>query len=441
MIFAKFFLSVLSIIVLIFSYLYILRILTAYKFPLMVNVILVSGAILLLALFSIVSIYIRRIRKYDVSRLDASDVQSISRFLSFVPIFFAILSVLIVVSISAYEYRTTRNITNFFNVIVFSVPIAFISYYLVKASLLETRLSGFFSFNRRNSVSILLSFLIVMLLNVLIGLSFVLISVSYIKKSLMIVVYVVVFSFITSLILFVWSLVLRLRYVIKILKVPEMFERYVPVLSNDEIGLISVYLDSILSERKQSHNFPRIYLGDKRVDIELGKHFCGCVWLKFFDIPSLFSEFSEKVMDDIQIAFARIESKVIESKGYIARFDGTEMYIVWGLDGTDWGDNLKQFVNFLYSAYKQNIFDNISVLKVGIASGRVFVGKTESIHGNLPYVFGEGIIESYVVGKYVKGDGFFASGEIKDLFGNYTYIDKVRVKELNKIVEIYRLFI
>lgn len=441
MIFAKFFLSVLTIIVSILSYLYILKTLISFKFPLMVNIILVGGAILLLVLFSIVSLYIRRIRKYDISRLDVNDVQSISRFLSFVPIFFTILSVLIVLSISAYEYRTSRNITNFFNVIVFSLPIAFISYYLVKISLLELRLSGFFSFSQRNSTSILLSFLFMMMINVFIGLGFVITSLLYIKKSLMVVIYVVAFSFITSLILFIWNLVLRLRYIIKVLKVPEMFESHVPVLSNDEIGLISVYLDGILSKSRQSYNFPRIYLGDRKIDVELGKHFCGCVWLKLFDVPSLFSEFSEKVIDEIQVTFARIEAKVIESRGYIARFDGTEMYIVWGLDGTDWGENLKQFVSFIYSAYKQNVFDNINVLKVGIASGRVFVGRIESIYGNLPYIFGEGIIESYVVGKYVKGDGFFVSGEIKDLFGNSTYIDKVRVKELNKIVEIYRLFI
>ncbi|MCX8028465.1 MAG: hypothetical protein N2712_00520 [Brevinematales bacterium] len=441
MIFAKIFLSIIVIITTIASYLYILKITLGFKFSLTITVIILAGLLLLLSLFIVVSLYIRRIRKYDVSRLDNRDIRSISRFLSFIPLFFVLASIIIVLAVSVYEYRETKSLSKLLNIISFSIPISFISYYLLKIPIYELKFNGFYSFNRKSISSIFSYFILLMFINVILGVGLIFISLTYAKQSLQVIIYVSVFSFITSLILFMANLVVKLRYIIKILKVPELFDKFIPTLSNDEIGLISFYLESIVNECKQTSSFPQIYLGDNKINIELGKQFCGCLWMKLFDTSKIFSEFSEKIIDDIQSIFSKIEAKAIENRGHIARFEGTEMYIVWGLDGGEWFDNLRSFVNFLSSTYKYNELDRINIFKVGISSGRIFVGKTDSIYGSLPYFFGEAMIESYIVGKYPEGDGIFISGDIKDIFENTEFVKEIKVKETGKIVEIYRLFI
>lgn len=441
MILAKLLLSVLLVIVSFVSYLYGLKLFGIFKFSFGVNIIVIIAILLTLSILAVLGVYISKIRKYDISRLDSKEVESISRFLSFVPFFFVIVSVLFVFSVSAYEYRIHKNLSNFVNIIIFSLPMGVMSYYLTKIPLYEIRFWGFGVFNRNRFVSVFYSFIFLLFLHSIVGLVGVVVSSFYAKKSLMVVVYVISFSFVFSVIIFMWNLVSRIRYVLNILKAPDVFKDTIPVLSNDEIGLFSVYLDAFSEKYYGGIGFPEVYVGDRKVRIELGKQFCGCVWIKLFDIRYAFSEFSEKIMDEIQITFSRIESKAIETRGYVAKFDGIEMIILWGLDGADWIENLVSFVNSILSIYRENILDSISTFKMGVAGGRVFVGKVESINGNLPYFFGECIVESYVVGKYPKGDGIYVSGDIRDVFSNSKFVDKVKVKELEKIVEIYKLLI
>ncbi|MEN2998006.1 MAG: hypothetical protein ABDH28_03095 [Brevinematia bacterium] len=441
MIFAKLLLSILLTVTSFVSYLYLLRVLAGLKFSSTINIIILATVGIFLLLLIIVSIYISRIRRYDISRLDTKDIESISRFLNFVPFFFVIVSILFVFSVSAYEYRVSKDLAKFLTLVSFCLPVIFISYYSVKAVIYDIRGLGFNVFRRSRFISIFLSFMLVVFLNVAIGIPLIVYSTLYAKQSQLFVIYVVVLSFLLSLVLFMWSLALRVRHVINVLKAPEVFEKYVPVFSNDELGLFSVYLDTFIQRQKETSGFPEVYVGDSKVRVELGKQFCGCVWVRLFDIQGMFFEFSEKIMDDIQLVFSRIESKVIETRGYIARFDGTEMIIVWGLDGKDWVENLRSFLFSIYTLYRDNLLESIRTFKVGVAGGRVFVGSVEGINGNTPYFFGESIVESLVVGKYPRGEGIFVSGDFKDVFGKTEFVDRVKVKDINKIVEIYRLLI
>lgn len=440
MIFGKVFLSILFIVISFVLYLYGLKLFFGFKFSLMIGGIILGGFVSFLVLFVVLTLYLRKIRRYDVSRLDSEEIKRISNFISVIPLFFSIVSVVFVFAVAAYEYRVSKSLLKFFNVVIFSVPISFISYYLVKMSLYELRLEGFGYF-RRGIVGILGSFTFLIWFYVLVGLILVSLSSMYFVSSKLLVIYLILSSFVISVFLFVWDLVLRIRYIVNILKAPEFFDKFIPVFSNDEIGLVSVYLDGFIEKKRGRVEFPEIYVGNARVRVELGKQFCGSVWIKLFDMKNLFSEFSEKVFDDILLAFSRIEAKVVENRGYVAKFDGTEMTIVFGLNGGDWGEDLKSFVYQLREMYRNNLLENINTFKVGVSSGRVFVGFVESINGNLPYFFGEAILESYIVGRYPKGEGIFVSGEIREFFGDCEFVEKVRIKEIEKIVEIYRLFI
>lgn len=440
MIFAKIFLSILVIVLSFVLYLYGLKLFFDFKFSLVIGGIVLGGFVVYLILLLVLILYLRKLKEYDISRLDFEEVKGISRVLSVVPLFFSIVSVLFVFAISAYEYRVSKSLLKFFNVIIFSLPISFLSYYLIKMSLYEIRFRGFGYF-RKGVLGIFGSFTLLLVFYVIVSLVLIFLSTIYFKGAKNLVIYLVISSFVLSVSLFVWDLVLRIKYLISVLKAPEFFDRFVPVFSNDELGLVSVYLDSFIEKRKDRSDFPEVYVGNTKIRVDLGKQFCGTVWIKLFEVSSVFSDFSEKVLDDIQLVFSRIESKVIENKGYIARFDGVEMVVVFGLDGSEWVDNLRSFVYQLGEMYRNNLLENINTFKVGVASGRVFVGFVESINGNLSYFFGEAILESYIVGKYPKKEGIFVSGELKNIFGESEFVDKVRVKEIDKIVEIYYLFI
>lgn len=439
MIFAKLLLSILSIVVSFASYLHLLRVILPIKLSPGVNIIVLSVAVVLLLLFIIVSVYIHRIRRYNISRLDSREVESISRLISFIPFFFVIVSVLSVFGVSAYEYRVSKNWAKFLSIVVFALPLGVLSYYFVKIPLYELRFLGFFSFRRSKFVSIFYSFVFLVFLHAIACAGFIWVSMEHPKHYQVLLAYVLASSFIVSITLFVWNLVLRMRYVVNVLKAPE--SKFVPVFSNDEVGLISVYVSTFVESKVETSEFPEVYIGDTKVRIELGKQFCGCVWIKLFDAQKMFSELSEKVIDEVQTTYSKVESKVIETKGFVAKFDGTEMFVIWGLDGTDWVESLRSFIYSISALYRENVLESINVFKVGIAGGRVFVGRVDSINGNLPYFFGEAMIESYVVGKYPKGDGIFVSGELKDVFGRSEFVDRVKVKELDKIVEIHRLLI
>ncbi|MFN4245429.1 MAG: hypothetical protein ACK4F9_04695 [Brevinematia bacterium] len=441
MIFAKLFLSVIFIIVSFVSYLYILKLFDFFKFSLAFNLIVIVSILFFLMLFLVIAFYIKKIKKYDVSRLDTKDIDGISKFLSFIPWCFVMLSVLFVFSVSAYEYRVSKDLHKFVSLFVFALPLSYISYYLTKIPLYEIKFLGFGTFRRDRFIGIFVSFVLLVFIHVVLGLGFIVFSAFYSRKLLFLVGYVVAFSLLVSIFIFLWDLVLRIKYIIRILRAPEVFDKFIPVLSNDELGLILVYLDSFLESKKGYMEFPEVFIGDNKVRLELGKQFCGCVWIKLFGVDSVSLKFSEKVLDDIQVTFSRIESKVLETQGYVAKFDGNEMFIIWGVNGVDWVENLRRFVLSVLSLYRNGVLDGVDLFKMGISSGRVFVGKVESINGYLPYFFGEAMIEAYVVGKYPKGDGIFLSSDVKDMFKNYEFVDKVRVKELDKIVEIYRLLI
>ena len=441
MIFAKLFLSIISVITLFASYLYFLKLFNVFKFSFASNLIVIVSILVFLLLFLVVSLYLKKIRKYDVTRLDYKDIESISRLLSFIPWLFVFVSVLFVFSISAYEYRVSKSLSKFFSILVFLLPLSYISYYVTKIPIYEVKFSGFGVFRRNRFISIFTVFVFLVFVHVVFGLVLILFSSFYFKKIQLLILYVVVFSFIVSIFMFLWDLVVKIKYIIRVLRAPEVFDKFVPILSNDELGLISMYLGSFLESSRGFVEFPEVYIGGDKVRLELGKQFCGCVWLKLFNAESVALKLSEKVLSDVQSVFSKIESRVIETQGYIAKFDGSEMFIIWGINGSDWVENLKNFVFSISSLYKSGILDNIDSFKLGVSSGRIFVGKVESANGYLPYFFGEVMLESYVVGKYPGSDGVFLSGNVKDVFTNYEFVDKVKVKELNKIVEIYKLLI
>lgn len=440
MIFAKIFLSILVVILSFVLYLYGLKMFFNFNFSLAIGGIILGAFVVFFTLLLVLVLYLRRLKEYDVSRLDSDEVKKISKFISVVPIFFSMVSLLFVFAVAAYEYRISKSLVKFFNVVIFSLPISFLTYYLIKMSLYEIRFKGF-SYFKRGVFGIFGNFTLLLVLYVIISLIVLFLSSFYFRTSKPLVIFLLISSFVLSISLFVWDLVLRIKYIITILKAPEFFDKFIPVFSNDEIGIISTYLDSFVQRKGNTRDFPEVYIGNTKIRVDLGKQFCGTVWIRLFDINNAFLEFSEKVIDDVQLAFSKIESKVIENRGFVAKFDGIEMIVIFGLDGSDWVDNLKSFIFELGSMYRNNVLDNISTFKVGVSAGRVFVGFVESINGNLPYFFGEAILESYIVGRYPKGEGIFVSGDLKEMFGVSEFVDKVRIREITKIVEIYRLFI
>ncbi|MGB9621037.1 MAG: hypothetical protein ACP5PT_03930 [Brevinematia bacterium] len=441
MILAKTLLSILISDVVFLSYLLSLKHLLHLKFSNNLMYILSVGSVIIILLVILLYFYINKFLAYDIKRMEQKEIINISRIINFLPFLFSLLFILMIFAVGAYEFRLTKDINQFIKITSAALPLSFLTYYLTKFPLYEFKIKGFGLFENKDFKSILFKFSIVLIIHSL-YISAISILPLILKSFLtsILFTYITVFSFLLFSFLFLIDIILRTRYILNTLRGGEL-ETKIPILSNDELDLISVYVDGYIERNESKINFPYVFLGNKKIYLNYGKGNYGCIWVKIGDTKSMFDKLSEKILEEIQEIYSKIESISIKNNGLIYKFDGTECFIILGLDQKDWSESLISIVQSLNKLIYEEIYDKISTFKVGISSGGIFVGWVNGVKGNEFYFFGEALTESSIIGKYPKEEGFFISGEIKDLFEKTKFVDKVKVKDLEKIVEIYKLLI
>jgi hypothetical protein len=406
----------------------------------------ISGVIVLvfLILVSILSVvlffYTKRIFRYDTRRFEQGDILSISKVVSIVPIVTLILFVLFVLSVGLYEFKVSKDLGRFIIVLLYSLPSSFIAYYTSKGIVYEARFRGYYtpSKNFYSIVSILL-FISILYIAVFFGIYVINEKLNLLTKYRLFPYIFVSVSYLITIFLFIFDISRTAKYTIQFLKVPEVFEGNIPIITNNEFGLISVYIDKLLA--KYSLNipeFPIVNIGDKKVRVNMGRNFYGIGWVKLFEVSKLTTELSEVVVDKLQKYFTVLENIVSQSGGYIFFFNGVESGIIWGLDGGDPYESIISFVKDVENILRTESLESITFSKIGVTVGSVFIGQVEGLNGVNPYFFGEGILESQVLSKYPKNEGIFFSGKIKNLLIGQ-YIGEVKLKETGELIEIYRV--
>ncbi len=405
----------------------------------------VSGIIILvfIVLTSLLSLllffYTKRILGYDIKRLEQSDILSISRTINLIPVLTIIIFSLFILSVSAYNFKISKNISVSALISLYVLPGLFIAYYSSKSIVYEVRFKGFY-ITRKRFYSTILIFVLISILHLVVLLGIYALNEKFklFLKYQYLPYFFVLISYLISISLFVFDISRIAKYALRVLKVPEVFEGNVPIIANNEFGLISVYVDKLLAQYSLNiPEFPIVNINNRKVRVNLGKNFYGIGWIKLFELKKLSDELSEFVIDKLQKCFTVLENLISSSGGYIFFFNGIEAGILWGLDGKDPYESIKTFLKELESIYKSESFETITVAKVGITVGTVFIGQVEGINGVVPYFFGEGILESQVLSKYPKNEGIFFSGKLKNfLVGQY--IGEVKLKETGETIEIYK---
>jgi len=402
--------------------------------------IIILGFIILISVLALILFfYIKRILGYDTKRLEQIDILSISRTINLIPILTAILFLLFILSVSAYDFRISKNISTSVLIFLYVLPGTFISYYSSKSVVYEVRLKGFYTVRKRFP-SITFTFVLISIIYLIALLGIYILNERFrlfLKYQYLPYIFVLI-SYLISIFIFVFDISRTAKYILRVLKVPEVFEGNVPIIANNEFGLISVYVDKLLAQYSLNiPEFPIVNIGDKKVRVNLGKNFYGIGWIKLYELKKLSDELSEVLIDKLQKCFTVLENIISSSGGYIFFFNGIEAGILWGLDGRDLYESINAFLKELKNIYKSESFETITVAKVGITVGTVFIGQVEGTNGVVPYFFGEGILESQVLSKYPKNEGIFFSGKLKN-FLTGQYIGEVKLKETEETIEIYK---